>query len=94
MMTCFVVRSHYCAKVIRSAPNSKWLQVTLVKSVLLQLSSFLSDFLQGRLRGKIGLFPWNYVAATTEQALPGDMLTQAEVERLEAQLQMQSQQPK
>jgi hypothetical protein len=60
----------------------------------LQLFSFLSDFLQGRLRGKIGLFPWNYVAATTEQALPGDMLTEAEALRLKTQLQMLSQQPK
>ncbi len=34
---------------------------------------------QGRLRGKIGLFPSNFVAVTSNAALPGDVLTDVEV---------------
>jgi hypothetical protein len=46
---------------------------------------------QGRLRGKIGLFPANFVAQTTAAALAGDPLTDMEMQRLQAQLKMMAQ---
>jgi hypothetical protein len=46
------------------------------------------------LHGNIGLFPSNYVAATSEAPVAGDALTEVERRRLEAQLQLSAQSPK
>jgi hypothetical protein len=49
---------------------------------------------QGRLGGNIGLFPSNYAAITSEAPAAGDALTEAEIARLEAQLQLLAASPK
>jgi hypothetical protein len=43
---------------------------------------------QGRLRGRIGLFPSNFVSPTAQAALAEDILTDVEIRRLQAQLKL------
>jgi hypothetical protein len=61
--------------------------------ILLSIHDITKPPLQGRLRGKIGLFPSNYVAVTSESPLPGDALSDDEKTRLEMQLQQLAQPP-
>ncbi len=72
-------------QVLRALSTSKWWQVWRQRA---RLRVWLTLLFQGRLRGKIGLFPSNFVAPTALAALDGDELTDAEAVRLQAQLKL------
>ena len=72
-------------QVLRALSTSKWWQVMFLPLLLL---ACLMPVFQGRLRGKIGLFPSNFVSPTAHAALAGDVLTDVEMKRLQAQLKL------
>ena len=72
-------------QVLRAVSTSKWWQVRGAPSAAACVSD--ASF-QGRLRGKIGLFPSNFVSPTAQAALAEDILTDVEIRRLQAQLKL------